>query len=125
MNENQLTNIVIGYALEIHSQLGPGLLESVYEQCLMHKLTTNGFWVQAQKPIPVFYKDVKLECGFRCDILAEDKLIIEVKSCEALNDLHLAQVLTYLKMANKRVGLLINFNVIKLKDGIREVVNDL
>jgi GxxExxY protein len=124
MNENELSNIVIGQAIDIHTKLGPGLLESVYENCLTHRLTKIGLNAQAQKPIPVVFEEVKLECGFRCDLLVEDKLIVEVKSCEALNDIRLAQVLTYLRLSGKRLGLLINFNVLKLKEGIRRVVNN-
>ena len=125
MDVNQLSNIVIDYAKEIHSELGPGLFESVYEQCLVHKLVKNGFKVETQKAIPVIYNDVKLECGLRCEILVEDLLIIEVEACEVLNDIHLTQVFTYLRLADKRLGLLINFNVLRLKDGIRRVVNNL
>jgi GxxExxY protein len=100
-------------------------LESVYESCLEHRLVKLGLNVRTQKPIPVVFEEVKLECGFRCDLLVEEKLIIEVKSCEALNDIHLAQVLTYLRLSDKRLELLMNFNVLKLKDGIKRVVNNL
>src|SRR5688572_3529975 len=124
MDVNKLSNAVIGHAIGIHSVLGPGLLESVYEHCLLHELSINGFNVQSQKPILLVYKKNKLDCGFRCDILVDDQLIVEVKSCEALNDIHLAQVLTYLRLADKRLGLLFNFNVVKLKEGIRRVVNN-
>ncbi len=125
MTENELSNIVIGEAIKVHQQLGPGLLESVYEECLTYKLIKTGLMIQKQKPIPLVFEDIKLECGFRCDILVENKLIIEVKAVEALNDIHLAQVLTYLKLTNVKLGLLMNFNVIKLKEGIKRVVNNL
>ncbi len=125
MTENELSNIVIGEAIKVHQQLGPGLLESVYEECLSYKLIRAGLMIQKQKPIPLIFEEVKLECGFRCDILVEDKLIVEVKAVEALNDIHLAQVLTYLKLTNLKLGLLMNFNVLKLKEGIRRVVNNL
>ena len=125
MTENELSNIVIGEAIKVHSQLGPGLLESVYQECLFYKLLKTGLIIERQKPIPLIFEEVKLECGFRCDILVENKLIIEIKAVEALNDIHLAQVLTYLKLTNVKLGLLMNFNVLKLKDGIKRVVNNL
>jgi GxxExxY protein len=125
MTENELSNIIIGEAIKVHSQLGPGLLESVYDECLSYKLIKSGIYIEKQKPIPLIFEEVRMECGFRCDILVERKLIIEIKSCEALNDIHLAQVLTYLKLSGVKLGLLMNFNVLKLKDGIRRVVNNL
>ena len=125
MTENELSNIVIGEAIKVHSQLGPGLLESVYHECLFYKLLKTGLIIERQKPIPLIFEEVKLECGFRCDILVENKLIIEIKAVEALNDIHLAQVLTYLKLTNVKLGLLMNFNVLKMKDGIKRVVNNL
>jgi GxxExxY protein len=125
MTENELSNIVIGEAINVHSRLGPGLLESVYEECLVYKLIKAGLMVEKQKAIPLVFEEVKLECGFRCDILVENKLIIEVKAVEALSDVHLAQVLTYLKLTDVRLGLLMNFNVLRLKEGIRRVVNKL
>ncbi len=125
MTENQLSNTVIGYALRVHSRLGPGLLESSYEACLRYELKKSGLYVENQKALPLIYDDVKLECGYRVDILVEHKLIIEVKAVEAFNDLHLAQVVTYLRLSDCRLGLLLNFNVPRLKDGIRRVVNNL
>ena len=125
MTENELSNIIIGEAIKVHSQLGPGLLESVYEECLSYKLIKSEIYIERQKPIPLIFEEVRMECGFRCDILVESKVIIEVKSCEALNDIHLAQVLTYLKLSGVKLGLLMNFNVLKLKDGIKRVVNNL
>jgi GxxExxY protein len=125
MIENQLSNIAIGSALRVHSALGPGLLESSYVACLHFELVKSGLYVEIQKPLPLIYETVKLECGYRIDVMVERKLIIEVKSVEGLNDLHLAQVLTYLKLLDCRLGLLINFNVLRLKDGIRRVVNNL
>ncbi|MGI8599528.1 MAG: GxxExxY protein [Chitinophagaceae bacterium] len=125
MNENELSKIVIGEAINVHQALGPGLLESVYEECLSYKLIKTGLLIEKQKPIPLVFEEIKMECGFRCDILVEKKLILEVKSIEALNDIHLAQVLTYLKLTNTKLGLLMNFNVLKLKDGIKRVVNNL
>lgn len=125
MNENELSSIVIGEAIKVHQSLGPGLLESVYEECLSYRLIKAGLMIEKQKPIPLVFEEIKLECGFRCDILVQGKLIIEVKAVEALNDIHLAQVLTYLKLTNTKLGLLMNFNVLKLKDGIKRVVNNL
>ena len=125
MNENELSSIVIGEAIKVHQNLGPGLLESVYEECLSYKLIKAGLAIEKQKPIPLVFEEIRLECGFRCDVLVQGKLIIEVKAVESLNDIHLAQVLTYLKLTNAKLGLLMNFNVLKLKDGIKRVVNKL
>ena len=125
MTENELSNIVIGCGLRVHSALGPGLLESSYAACLHYELIQAGLFVEVQKPLPLVYNTVKLECGYRIDLMVERKLIIEVKSVEALTDIHLAQVLTYLKLADCRLGLLMNFNVLRLKDGIKRVVNGL
>ena len=123
--ENDLSNIIIREAIHVHKSLGPGLLESVYENCLFHRLVKNDLNVIKEKPIPVVFEEVKLECGFRCGILVEKKLIIGIKALEALNDIHLAQVVTYLKMTNVKLGLLMNFNVVKLKDGLKRIVNNL
>ncbi len=123
MSENEIASKVISLALEVHSALGPGLLESAYKECLHYKLIKAGFVVQKEKPIPLIFEEVKLECGYRVDILVENKFVIEVKSVEALNDLHLAQTLTYLKLGNYKLGLLINFNSVRLKDGLRRVIN--
>ena len=125
MTENELSRYVIGEAIHVHKQLGPGLLESVYEECLSYRLIKSGFKIEKQKPIPLLFEDVKLECGFRCDLLVEGIMIIEIKSVESLNDIHLAQVITYLKLTRIKLGLLINFNVIQLKNGIKRVVNNL
>lgn len=123
MTENELANKVIGLSIEVHSVLGPGLLESAYQECLYHKIGKSGFAVQKEKPMPLVFEEVKLDCGYRIDILVENKLIIEIKSVEALSDVHLAQTLTYLKLGNYKLGLLINFNVAQLKKGIKRVVN--
>jgi GxxExxY protein len=125
MHENDISGIVIGEAIKIHSTLGPGLLESVYEECLCYKLITLGLRIEKQKAIPLVFDAVKLECGFRCDIIVESKLIIEIKAIESLSDIHTAQLLTYLKLTNLRLGLLINFNVLQLKQGLKRVVNSL
>ena len=125
MNENELATIVIGHAINVHRNLGPGLLESAYEECLNYELVKNNLSVKKQKAMPVVYEEVKLDCGYRVDLIVENKLIIEIKSVDALNDVHLAQILTYLKLADWKLGLLINFNVSILKNGIRRVVNNL
>ncbi|HMU47347.1 MAG TPA: GxxExxY protein [Chitinophagaceae bacterium] len=125
MNENELSNKIIGAAIEVHSVLGPGLLESAYKECLYYRLNKTGLYVENEKPMPLVYENVKLDCGYRIDLLVDNKLVIEVKSVEALNDIHLAQTLTYLKLGNYKLGLLINFNVVRVKDGIKRVVNGL
>lgn len=125
MTENEIGDIVVRSALEVHRQLGPGLLESTYESCLTYELRGQGLEVESQKALPVVYKDVKLECGYRIDLLVAGKVIIEIKSVEALNDVHLAQILTYLKLSGCKLGYLINFNVKLIKEGIRRVVNHL
>ena len=125
MNENELSNAVIGLSIKVHTELGPGLLENVYKECLFYKLSSEGFFVEKEKIMPVIFEDVKLECGYRIDILVENKLVLELKSLVPLKDIHLAQTLTYLKLGNYKLGLLMNFNVLKLKDGIRRVVNGL
>ena len=109
----------------MHSALGPGLLENAYQECLFYKLTKEGFYVEKEKPMPLIFEDVQLECGYRIDLLVENKVVIELKSVEALNDVHLAQTLTYLKLGNYKLGLLMNCNVSLLKKGIRRVVNGL
>ncbi len=125
MTENELSHLVVGSALKVHSALGPGLLESAYEACLQYDLIKSGLQVEAQKPLPLIYQTVKLECGYRVDLLVESKLIIEVKSIEALAEIHFAQVLTYLRLSDLRLALLLNFNVVHMKDGIRRIVNKL
>lgn len=125
MHENELSEIVIGCAIKIHKALGPGLLESAYEECLNYEIKKAGLKVEKQKTLPLVYEEVKLDCGYRIDLLVENKLIVELKAVDALNDVYLAQVLTYLRLSNCKLGLLINFNVSKLKDGIRRIVNNL
>jgi len=125
MTENELSNLVIGCAIKVHTSLGPGLLESAYEECLFYELCKAGLQVEKQKPMPLVYEAVKLECGYRIDLMVENRLVIEVKSVETLNEVHLAQVLTYLKLSHCRLGLLLNFKVSRMKDGIKRVVNNL
>jgi GxxExxY protein len=125
MTENEISNKIIGTAIEIHKSLGPGLLESAYKECLYYKLIKSGIYTEKEKPVPLFYEEVRLECGYRIDLLVENKVVIEIKSVEALNDVHMAQTLTYMKLGNFKLGLLINFNVVLLKNGIKRIVNDL
>lgn len=125
LTENELSRIIVNSALKVHRNLGPGLLEGSYEECLFYELKKNGLFIEKQKPLPLIYEDVKLEIGYRVDILVENKVIIEIKSVEALTDVHLAQVLTYLKLSDCKLGLLINFNVALIKHGIKRVVNKL
>ena len=125
MTENELSRIVFDCALKVHQSLGPGLLESAYEKCLFYELKKIGLRVEKQKPLPLIYEEVKLDVGYRIDIIVENKLIIEIESVEALNDVHFAQLLTYLKLTNCKLGLLINFNVSLIKNGVKRVVNNL
>lgn len=122
MEFDEISKKVIGLAIEVHKQLGPGLLESTYEKCLTYELLNAGIECAIQKSMPVFYKGVKLNCGYRIDILVENRLIIELKSVDSLNQIHEAQVLTYMKLAKINTGLLINFNSTLLKNGIKRFV---
>jgi len=125
MDENALSNQIIGAALEVHRQLGPGLLESAYEECLAYELSLREIPFERQKPIPVVYKGIQLDCGFRVDLLVGGLVVVELKAVDVLMPIHQAQVLTYLKLTGCKLGLLINFNVLKLRDGIRRVVLNL
>ena len=125
MDENALSYLVINRAIKVHTALGPGLLESSYKEGLFYELVTAGLKVEKEKAVPLVYEAVRLECGYRVDLLVDGKLIIETKSVEALNDVHLAQVMTYLRLSETKLGLLLNFNVAQMKDGIRRVVNGL
>jgi GxxExxY protein len=119
---DRLSNRVIGCALEIHRHLGPGLLESTYEQCLVHEMNIAGIPFKLQHPLPVEYKGIKLDCGYRVDLLVDDQIIVELKSVESLLPIHQAQLLTYMKLADISIGLLMNFNVKHLKNGIKRMV---
>ena len=121
---NVVTEKIIGSAINVHRELGPGLLESAYEACLSHDLAKAGLKVEQQKPLPVIYRDVKLDCGYRLDLMIENEVIVEIKSVEKLIPVHSAQLLSYLKLSGCSVGLLINFNVEMLKTGIKRVVNN-
>ena len=125
MNVNQISGLVVDSAMKVHSALGPGLLEKTYEVCLMHELRKRGLNVASQVGVPVVYDDVRMGIGYRIDILVEDAVIIEVKAVEAIAPVHLAQLLAYLRLSGKQLGLLINFNVLHLKDGLRRMVNRL
>ena len=123
MTENEISNKVIGLAIGIHKTLGPGLLESVYKECLLYELNQSGLTTIKEMPMPLVYKEIKMDCGYRIDLLVMDKMVIEIKSVDALSDIHLAQTLTYIKIGGYKLGLLINFNVVLLKDGIKRIIN--
>ncbi|MFM9904097.1 MAG: GxxExxY protein [Pyrinomonadaceae bacterium] len=125
MHENEISGIIVDAAYKIHTTLGPGLLESVYEVVLAHELERRGLHVRSQQPMPVIYEDVRLEIGFRADIVVENKVVIEVKSVEVIAPVHPKQLRTYLRLMDLQLGLLINFNVPLIKDGIQRVVNNL
>ena len=122
MEINEITRKIIGCAIEVHRNLGPGLLESTYEECLAFELTKCGLNIKRQQPTPVVYKDIKLDCGYRIDILVENNVVLELKVVDEFNPVHEAQKLTYMKFADKKTGLLINFNVTVLRNGIRRFV---
>ena len=123
MNDNLITGKIIGAAMKVHSLLGPGLLESAYENCLSHLLLKKDLFIERQKALPLVFENIKLEAGYRIDILVNYQIIVEIKSVDAIADIHIAQILTYLKLSECRIGLLINFNTIHLKDGIRRFIN--
>jgi len=123
--ENELSNIIIGEAIYVHKTLGPGLLESVYKECLYHRLIKRELNVTKERAISLIFEEIRMECGYRPDVIVENKVLIEIKCVEALADIHKAQTLTYLRLTNIKLGLLINFNVVLLKDGIKRIVNHL
>ncbi|MDF1546524.1 MAG: GxxExxY protein [Bacteroidales bacterium] len=122
MEQNELTSQILKCAFAVHSALGPGLLESAYEECLFYELKQDGLKVEKQKTLPLVYREVKLDAGYRIDLLVENKVVLELKSVEALNDVHIAQVLTYLKLSGCKIGLLLNFNVKSMKHGIKRLI---
>lgn len=124
MQINDITSTIIGCAIEVHKTLGPGLLEGAYEECLYYELLEAGLKVEKQKALPLVYKEVKLDAGYRLDLFVENKVIVELKAVETLNEVHQAQVITYLKVSGCKVGLLINFNVLRLMDGVKRMVNN-
>jgi GxxExxY protein len=123
MTENELSKIVFECGLKVHRALGPGLLESAYEECLFYELNKTGVHIEKQKGLPLMYNEVKLDIGYRIDLILDNKLIIEIKAVDALNDIHLAQILTYLKLSGCKLGLLINFNSVLFKDGVKRIIN--
>ena len=120
--EEKIFKTVLDCCFRVHTELGPGLLENSYEECLFYELTQNGLKVEKQKALPLIYKEVKLKAGYRIDLLVEDSIIVEIKSVEALHDVHLAQILTYLRLSKNKLGLLVSFNVKQLKTGIKRVI---
>jgi GxxExxY protein len=122
MKINEVTHEVIGGAIEVHRHIGPGLFESAYEECLEYELRQRGCIIERQKPIPVVYKEVKMDCGYRIDLLVNNLVIVELKSVDSLAPVHEAQIITYIKFAEKKIGLLINFNVTVLKNGLKRYI---
>jgi GxxExxY protein len=123
MDLNQLSSKIIGAAIEVHKHLGPGLLESAYEECLCHEFGLRGLLYERQKDLPIQYKDWRLDCGYRLDVVVESAIILELKACERIEPIHEAQLLTYLKLSGLRLGLLVNFNVPILKNGVKRILN--
>lgn len=123
MTENKISEIIIGCAIKVHRSFGPGLLESAYQECLFYELNKAGLKVEKEKPMPIIYEEVKLDHGYRIDLLVENKVVVELKSIEKFTDVHTAQVLTYLKLGGYKLGLLLNFNVTLLKNGIKRIIN--
>jgi GxxExxY protein len=122
MNEEEIFKKILDCSFKVHTELGPGLLESAYEECLTYELKKFGLMVEKQKPLPLVYEGIKLDAGYRVDLLVENRIIVEIKSVDALAEIHMAQILTYLKLSGCRLGLLVNFNVKHLKDGIKRVI---
>ena len=125
MDINKLSGEIIGAAIEVHKALGPGLLESAYEECICHELSIGGLSLERQKPLAVRYRGINLDCGYRLDVVVEDAIILELKSCEKIEPIHKAQLLTYLKLSGLKLGLLLNFNVTLMREGIMRIVNEL
>ena len=123
MEFEEITEKIIKCAIDVHSALGPGLLEHAYKECLFYKLNKIGLDVKKEEPLPLVFEEINLDCGYRIDLLVEKKIVIELKSIKKIEDIHLAQMITYLKLGKYKVGLLINFNVVSLKDGIKRIVN--
>ncbi|HMJ47541.1 MAG TPA: GxxExxY protein [Ferruginibacter sp.] len=125
MTENQIATIVLDEAIHIHKSIGPGLLESSYQHCLKYRLLKKNLNVRIEVPVPLVFEDVKLECGYRADLVIDNKVVIEVKSIDAIAPIHLAQTLTYLRLLKLKLGIVLNFNSVLMKDGIKRVVNNL
>lgn len=122
MKLDDLSGEILKCAFTVHTELGPGLLESAYQACLFYELTQAGFGVEKEKPLPLHYKGVTVNCGYRIDLLVEQKIVLELKAVDAIAPIHMAQMITYLKLTNLKLGLILNFNVLSLKDGIKRVV---
>lgn len=120
---NTLTGIIIGKAIEVHRHLGPGLLESSYRDCLLYELELSGIQVEKEKMVPLVYKEIKLDHGYRIDLLVDNRIVVELKTVDSFNDVHMAQILTYMKLGNYEYGLLINFNLLSLRQGIKRFIN--
>jgi GxxExxY protein len=120
--ENEITQEILDSAFKVHTALGPGLLESAYGECLAYELSKKGLNIEKQKPMPLVYEAVKLDCGYRIDLLVEEKVVVELKAVEAFNDVHIAQTLTYMKLSDCKIGLLLNFHTKSLKDGIKRLI---
>ncbi len=123
MIENEISARIIGLAIDVHKSLGPGLLESAYKECLFYEVKQTELFVVKEKPMPLVYKEIKLECGYRIDLVVMDKLVIEIKSVDSICDIHIAQTLTYMKLGGYKLGLILNFNVVLLKNGIKRLIN--
>lgn len=123
MEDDEITSKIIKCAIKVHRAIGPGLLESAYKECLSYELVKSGLQVEKEKALPVIYENIKLDCGYRLDLLVENRIIVEIKSVDALNDIHMAQLLTYLRLNQTRLGLLLNFNVVKMLNGIKRMAN--
>lgn len=123
ITENEISRIVYEAGYKVHKALGPGLLESAYEECMFYELSQTGLLVEKQKPMPLIYKEIKLDVGYRLDLLIERKFVLEIKSVESLNDVHMAQILTYLRLSNCKLGMLINFNTSQFKHGVKRIIN--
>jgi len=122
MEYEEITEKIIKYAMDVHSALGPGLLENSYKECLFYKLSNAGLFVEKEKPMPLVFEGIKLDCGYRIDLLVENNIVVELKSVKKIEDIHLAQILTYMKLGKFKVGLILNFNVTSLKNGIKRVI---
>lgn len=122
MTENEISKIILDCAFKVHTALGPGLLESAYRECLAYELNKSGLKIEKEKPMPLIYKEIQLDCGYRIDLLVENKVVIELKVVEAFNDVHIAQTLTYMRLSGCKLGLLLNFYTKSLKDGIKRLI---
>lgn len=125
MTENEISEIIIGCAIEVHKTLGPGLFKSAYEETLFYEIGKKGLWIQRHKPLPLVYKQLKIKTGYKPDFLVENKVIIDIKTVESFNNIHLAEIITCLKLTGCKLGLLLNFRVLRMKDGVKRVVHNL